>query len=63
MRHLLLAALLVAMTGCASSVLADGPAKAVVPVANSIGMRFVPITAGTLTRGRGQLAHKVTLTP
>jgi len=62
MRHLLLALLLVAMTGCASRVLADGPAKAVVPVANSIGMRFVPISAGTFTMGDGKTAHKVTLT-
>ena len=62
MRHLLLALLLVAMTGCASRVLADGPAKAVVPVANSIGMRFVPIPAGTFTMGDGKTAHKVTLT-
>ena len=62
MRHLLLAALLVAMTGCASSVLADGPAKAVAPVVNSIGMRFVPISTGTFTMGEGKTAHKVTLT-
>ena len=62
MRHLLLAALLVAMTGCASSVLADGPAKAVAPVVNSIGMRFVPISTGTFTMGEGKTAQKVTLT-
>jgi formylglycine-generating enzyme required for sulfatase activity len=64
MRHLLLAALLVAMTGCASSVLADGPAKAVAPVVNSIGMRFVPIPAGTFTMGDADNGptHKVTLT-
>ena len=62
MRHLLLAALLVAMTGCASSVLVDGPAKAVAPVVNSIGMRFVPISTGTFTMGEGKTAHKVTLT-
>ena len=62
MRHLLLAVLLVAMTGCASSVLADGPAKAVAPVVNSIGMRFVPISTGTFTMGEGKTAHKVTLT-
>ena len=62
MRHLLLAALLVAMTGCESSVLADGPVKAVAPVVNSIGMRFVPISTGTFTMGEGKTAHKVTLT-
>jgi formylglycine-generating enzyme required for sulfatase activity len=33
-----------------------------VPVVNSIGMRFVPISAGTFTRGQGESAHKVTLT-
>ena len=38
------------------------PAKAVVSVVNSIGMRFVPISAGTFTMGEGQTAHKVTLT-
>ena len=62
MRQILLAPLLVAMTGCDSRVLADGPAKAVAPVVNSIGMRFVPIPAGTFTMGRGTTAHKVTLT-
>jgi formylglycine-generating enzyme required for sulfatase activity len=62
MRHLLLAALLVAMTGCDSRVLAEGPAKAVAQVVNSIGMRFVPIPAGTFTMGKGKTAHKVTLT-
>ena len=74
MRHKLLAVFLVAMTGCASSVLADGPAKAVVPVKNSIGMYFVPITAGTFTIGERKSrrrtlrssferpAHQVTLT-
>ena len=62
MRYLLLAVLLVAMTGCASRVLADGPAKAVVPVKNSIGMHFVPITAGTFTMGGSITAHKVILT-
>jgi len=50
------------MTGCASRVLADGPAKAVVPVKNSIGMHFVPITAGTFTMGKSKTAHKVILT-
>ena len=29
---------------------------------NSIGMRFVPIQAGTFTMGEGKTAHKVTLT-
>jgi formylglycine-generating enzyme required for sulfatase activity len=38
------------------------PTKAVVPVANSIGMHFVPIPAGTFTMGDGEYAHKVTLT-
>jgi formylglycine-generating enzyme required for sulfatase activity len=38
------------------------PAKAVLSVVNSIGMRFVPISAGTFTMGEGQTAHKVTLT-
>jgi len=33
-----------------------------VPVVNSIGMHFVPIPAGTFTRGQGESAHKVTLT-
>jgi len=33
-----------------------------VPVVNSIGMRFVPISAGTFTMGEGKTAHKVTLT-
>ncbi|MEO2030000.1 MAG: formylglycine-generating enzyme family protein, partial [Fuerstiella sp.] len=32
------------------------------PIVNSIGMHFVPIPAGTFTRGQGQSAHKVTLT-
>jgi formylglycine-generating enzyme required for sulfatase activity len=62
MRHTLLALLLVAMTGCASSVLADGPVKAVVPVKNSIGMHFVPIPTGTFTMGKSKTAHKVILT-
>jgi formylglycine-generating enzyme required for sulfatase activity len=48
------------------------PTKAVVPVANSIGMRFVPIPAGTFTMGSpedesgrvdtDETLHKVTLT-
>jgi formylglycine-generating enzyme required for sulfatase activity len=99
MRHKLLAALLVAMTGCGSDTKpedqpktpaetasqkdqptapeetvsspetpngSDEPsAKAVVPVVNSIGMRFVPIQAGTFTMGEehySQKAHQVTLT-
>jgi len=39
-------------------------AKAGVPAVNSIGMRFVPIPAGTFTMGEGKTAtpHKVTLT-
>ena len=41
---------------------AANPTKAVVPVANSIGMHFVPIPAGTFTMGDGEHAHKVTLT-
>jgi len=51
MRHLLLAVLLVVMTGCGSAV-------------NSIGMRFVPIPAGTFTMGdaKHRPAHQVTLT-
>jgi formylglycine-generating enzyme required for sulfatase activity len=40
---------------------AANPTKAVVPVANSIGMHFVPIPAGTFTMG-DEYAHKVTLT-
>ncbi|MDG2130039.1 MAG: hypothetical protein P8K08_18720 [Fuerstiella sp.] len=66
MRHLLLALLLVAMTGCGSETKqeeqpatptetpneSDAPsAKAGVPAVNSIGMRFVPIPAGTFTMG------------
>ena len=92
MRHLLLAALLVAMTECGPDTKpedqpttptkedqptapeetvsspetpnwSDEPsAKAGVPVVNSIGMRFVPIPAGTFTMGEGKTAHKVTLT-
>jgi len=98
MRHLLLAVLLVAMTGCGSDTKpedqpktpaetasqkdrptapeetvsspetpngSDEPsAKAVVPVVNSIGMRFVPIPAGTFTMGDAdhRPAHQVTLT-
>ena len=42
--------------------LASKPTKAGDPVVNSIGMHFVPIPAGTFTRGQGQSAHKVTLT-
>jgi len=37
-------------------------AKAGVPVVNSIGMRFVPISAGTFTMGVGSEARQVTLT-
>ena len=83
MRHLPLAALLVAMTGCVPDTKpedrpaspegtvsspetpngSDEPsAKAVISAVNSIGMRFVPIPAGTFTRGQGESAHKVTLT-
>ena len=86
MRHLLLAVLLVAMTGCgadtkpedqptapeetvSSPEIPNGsdepsaePAKAVVSIVNSIGMRFVPIPAGTFTMGEGEQAHQVTLT-
>ena len=95
MRHLLLAALLVAMTGCGSDTKqedqpttptkedqptapeetvsspetpngSDEPsAKAGVPAVNSVGMRFVPIQAGTFTMGEehySQKAHQVTLT-
>ena len=54
MRHLLLAVLLVAMTGC-------GPDTKPQSV-NSIGMRFVPIQADTFTMGEEQEAHQVTLT-
>ncbi|MGZ0173968.1 MAG: formylglycine-generating enzyme family protein [Planctomycetales bacterium] len=49
MRHLLLAVLLVAMTGCG----ADTPAAP---------MRFVPIPPRTFTMGEGEEAHQVTLT-
>jgi formylglycine-generating enzyme required for sulfatase activity len=83
MRHLLLAVLLVAMTGCGSETkqeeqpatpaeTASSPetpngsdessAKAGVPAVNSIGMRFVPIPAGTFTMGEDHEAHQVTLT-
>ena len=91
MRHLLLAALLVATTGCGSDTKpeeqpttpaetvsspetpnsSDEPsAKAGVPVVNSIGMRFVPIQAGTFTMEDADNGpahhtgpvHKVTLT-
>ena len=85
MRHLLLAVLLVAMTGRGSDTKpedqptvpaeivsspetpkgGDEPsAKADVPAANSIGMRFVPIPTGTFTMGDADYrpAHKVTLT-
>ena len=83
MRHLLLAALLVAMTGCGSDTKpeeqpttpaetvsspetpngSDEPsAKAGVPAVNSVGMRFVPIQAGTFTMGEDHKAHQVTLT-
>ena len=83
MRHLLLAALLVAMTGCGSDTKPEDqptapaeipngsdepsaePAKAGVPTVNSIGMRFVPLPAGTFTMGGDRpkyAAHKVTLT-
>ena len=109
MRHLLLAALLVAMTGCGSDTKpedqpttpaetasqeeqpaapmetatqedqptapeetvsspetpngSDEPsAEADVSIENSIGMRFVPIPAGTFTMGEDQKAHQVTLT-
>ena len=85
MRHLLLAVLLVAMTGCGPDTKPeDQPAspeetgsspetpngsdepstKAGVPAANSIGMRFVPIPAGTFTMGDADNGptHKVTLT-
>jgi len=65
MRHLLLAALLVAMTGCGPDTKQEVPAetssendqpsaeppKVDVSVVNSIGMRFVPIPAGTFTMG------------
>ena len=37
-------------------------AEADVSIENSIGMRFVPIPAGTFTMGEGKTAHKVTLT-
>jgi len=59
MRHLLLAALLVAMTGCGPDT--KPPAET---SANSIGMRFVPIPAGTFTMGDADNGptHKVTLT-
>jgi len=88
MRQLLLAVLLVVMTGCgpdtkpeyqpavpaktaAPAETPNGsdepsaePAKAVVPVVNSIDMRFVPIQAGTFTMGDvdNDDAHQVTLT-
>jgi formylglycine-generating enzyme required for sulfatase activity len=95
MRQLLLAVLLVVMTGCGpdtkpedqpaapaeedqptapaetaspaetpngSDELPAEPAKAVVSIVNSIGMRFVPIQAGTFTMGEGEQAHQVTLT-
>jgi len=66
MRHLLLAALLVAMTGCGADTKPEDqpaePAKAVVSIVNSIGMRFVPLPAGTFTMGEGKQAHQVTLT-
>jgi formylglycine-generating enzyme required for sulfatase activity len=78
MRHLLLAALLVAMTGCGPDTKQEVPAetssendqpsaeppKVDVSVVNSIGMRFVPIPAGTFTMGVADFgsAHKVTLT-
>jgi len=62
MRHLLLAALLVAMTGCEPDTKPTG-----VTSVKSIGMRFVPIPAGTFTMGDANGAgdetpHKVTLT-
>jgi formylglycine-generating enzyme required for sulfatase activity len=95
MRHMLLALLLVVMTGCGpdtkpedqpatpaeedqpaapvetaapaetpngSDELPAEPAKAVVSIVNSIGMRFVPIQVGTFTMGEDQKAHQVTLT-
>jgi formylglycine-generating enzyme required for sulfatase activity len=96
MRHLLLAVLLVAMTGRGSDTKPEEPptapaetaaqkdqptvpaeivsspetpkggdepsAKADVPAVNSVGMRFVPIPAGTFTMGEGKTAHQVTLT-
>ena len=60
MRHLLLAALLVAMTGCGSDTKPED--QPTTPAVNSIGMRFVPIQAGTFTMGEDQKAHQVTLT-
>ena len=78
MRHLLLAVLLVSMTGCGPDTKPEAPAetssendqpsaeppKVDVPVMNSIGMRFVPIPAGTFTMGKADYgnAHQVTLT-
>ncbi len=62
MRHLLLAALLVAMTGCGADTKPTG-----VTSVKSIGMRFVPIPAGTFTMGDAngtgdETPHQVTLT-
>ena len=59
MRHLLLAVLLVAVVGCGPDT--KPPAET---SANSIGMRFVPISTGTFTMGDADNGptHKVTLT-
>jgi len=65
MRHLLLAVLLVAMTGCGPDTKQEEQPttpEETVSAVNSIGMRFVPISAGTFTMGEDKTAHKVTLT-
>jgi len=61
MRHLLPAVLLVAMTGCGADTKPEEQ-TAEMESANSIGMRFVPIPAGTFTMSEGDAAHQVTLT-
>jgi len=63
MKSLPLVLLLIAILGCGSETEpAKTPAKAVVSIVNSIGMRFVPIQTGTFTMGNDKTAHKVTLT-
>ena len=62
MRFTLSVLLLVTVAGCELNSEAEEQEAPPDPMVNSVGMRFVPVSAGSFTMGEGDTAHKVTLT-